>query len=127
MATQLTFDDTRARLLAAMPALADGELAPADALRPPRVPAWVSEVGAVRDGSALWLWLDGAGRSQVAGNELTIDQMVLELPEGRYLVESYDVEARAWVGRESAASPPLVIGVPHRAGAVLLRVTRTAT
>ncbi len=124
MAKQLTFDDTRARLLAAMPALADGELAPADALRPPRVPAWVSEVGAVRDGSSLWLWLDGVAGTR--DSEPAMGQAVIDVPEGRYTVDSYDVEARTWVSRESAASPPLVIGVSHRAGAVLLRVTRAA-
>ena len=124
MPTRLTFDDTRARLLAAMPALAGGEFAPADEVGLRHAPAWIGEFGAVRDAASLWLWLDGAAVTR--GSEPAMGQTVLDVPEGRYLVESYDVETRSWVSRESAQSPPLVIGIPRRAGPVVLRVTRTA-
>ncbi len=51
-------------------------------------------------------------------------QVVLAAPPGRYVSDAFDVERRAWVARETAASPPLVLGVPAAAGAVVLRLRR---
>lgn len=120
MPTRLTFADTRARLMAAMPALADGEFAPADDVGLREVPGWTREFGAARHAMSLWLWLVPVD----AGAPAAMGQAVIDVPEGRYRVDTYDVEARAWVSRESALAPPLVIGIPHRAGPVVLRVTR---
>ena len=76
--------------------------------------AGTGEFGAARDAMSLWLWLVPVD----AGAPAAMGQAVIDVPEGRYLVESYDIEARAWVSRESALASPLVIGVPHRTGAV---------
>ena len=122
MPTQLTFDDTCARLLAAVPALAKGAFAPAGDIGLREVPGWIREFGALRDGASLWLWLAGAPGLRTRGSEPAMGQAVIDVPEGRYRIDTYDVDARAWVSRESALAAPLVIGVPHRAGAVLVRI-----
>ena len=105
-----------------MPALDRDEVAPADDIHLHEFPGWMAWFGAVRTGRELWLWLAPAH----ADADATMGQAVLEVPGGRYLGESYDVEAGAWVARESVLAPPLVIGVPRRPGAMVLRVTRTA-
>jgi hypothetical protein len=97
----------------------------AEALAPGRihvrhVPGWVCEYGVAASTDALWIWLAGAPGS-VTGPE-PMGQAVLDLPEGRYSVEVLDAESGACLSRESTAAPPLVIGVPHAGGPVIVRI-----
>ena len=52
-----------------------------------------------------------------------MEQAVLDVPAGRYLVDTYDVAERSWRALESAAAPPLVIGVPRCDDAIVVRVS----
>jgi len=53
-------------------------------------------------------------------------QEVLDLPAGRYLVETFDATTGQRLAIESALGAPLVIGLPSTGGPVMLRV-RPAT
>ena len=121
MRTRLTFDETRTRLLAALARLAASGLEPVLDQVCRDLPDWVNAYGVARDADGIWLWLAPA----VPGDAPGIGQAALDLPPGRYMVESFDVKAHAWIARESAAASPLVIGVPRRSGAVVLRVARS--
>ncbi len=88
-----------------------------------QTPAWVARAALVKSARAWWLWCEPRrGRARDG-------QCVLDLPAGRYIVESLDTRSRTWVSCESAAGAPLVIGVPFTGRPVLVsirRVTRTA-
>jgi len=87
-----------------------------------RTPPWVARAALVRSARAWWLWCEPRrGRARDG-------QCVLELPVGRYIVESLDTRSHTWVSCESAAAAPLVIGVPFTGRPVLVylrRVSRT--
>jgi len=87
-----------------------------------QTPPWVARAALVRSARAWWLWCEPRrGRARDG-------QCVLELPVGRYIVESLDTRSHTWVSCESAAAAPLVIGVPFTGRPVLVylrRVSRT--
>jgi hypothetical protein len=87
-----------------------------------QAPAWVARAALVKSARAWWLWCEPRrGRARDG-------QCVLDLPPGRYIVESLDTRSHTWVSCESAAGAPLVIGVPFTGRPVLVsirRVTRT--
>ena len=87
-----------------------------------QTPAWVARAALVKSARAWWLWCEPRrGRARDG-------QCVLDLPAGRYIVESLDTRSHTWVSCESAAGAPLVIGVPFTGRPVLVsirRVTRT--
>ena len=87
-----------------------------------QAPAWVARAALVKSARAWWLWCEPRrGRARDG-------QCVLDLPPGRYMVESLDTRSHTWVSCESAAGAPLVIGVPFSGRPVLVsirRVTRT--
>lgn len=87
-----------------------------------QTPAWVARAALVKSARAWWLWCEPRrGRARDG-------QCVLDLPPGRYIVESLDTRSHTWVSCESAAGAPLVIGVPFTGRPVLVsirRVTRT--
>jgi hypothetical protein len=87
-----------------------------------QVPAWVARAALVKSARAWWLWCEPRRTRARDG------QSVLDLPAGRYIVESLDTRSHTWVSCESAAAPPLVIGVPFTGRPVLVclrRVSRT--
>lgn len=88
-----------------------------------RVPAWVARAALLKSARAWWLWCEPRrGRARDG-------QCVIDLPAGRYIVESLDTRSRSWVSCESAAGAPLVAGVPFTGRPVLAcirRVSRTA-
>jgi len=95
-----------------------------DALAPSEVqvralPAWVVEYGIAASAGAAWLWVAGVAEP---GTE-AMDQAVLDLPPGHYVVDVVDAATGALLSRETATAPPLVIGVPWRGGAVAVRIT----
>ena len=120
MPTHLTSDDTRARLIGALPHLADTEIEAVSHLVCRQLPAWVDEYGIARAAESYWLWL-AAPDAQLPPD---MGQAGPNLPPGRYVVEAHDVERHGWIAQETAAAPPLVVGVPRRAGAVILRLSR---
>lgn len=87
------------------------------------VPAWVARAALLKSARAWWLWCEPRrGRARDG-------QCVIDLPAGRYIVESLDTRSHTWVSCESAAGAPLVVGVPFTGRPVLVfirRVSRTA-
>ena len=84
------------------------------------LPAWVREHGLAASAGVLWLWVAPAEDEDA----VDMDQASLDVLAGRYLVDALDTETRAWISREVATAPPLVIGLPRRGGPVLLRLAR---
>ncbi len=46
--------------------------------------------------------------------------MVIDVPAGRYLVETLDAAASTWISRESAEGGPLVAGLPFTGNPVMV-------
>jgi len=83
-------------------------------------PAWVGRAALVKSARAWWLWCEPRrGRARDG-------QCVIDLPAGRYIVESLDTRSHTWVSCESAAGAPLVIGVPFTGRPVLVCVRRVS-
>jgi hypothetical protein len=85
-----------------------------------QVPAWVARAGIAKSARAWWLWCEPRrGRARDG-------QCVLDLPDGRYMVETLDTRTFTWVSCEAAAGSPLVIGLPHTGRPVLACIRRVA-
>jgi hypothetical protein len=53
-----------------------------------------------------------------------MEQAVLDLPAGRYIVDIFDVASdHRLISRETAAASPLVIGLPCRGVPLLVRIS----
>jgi hypothetical protein len=86
-----------------------------------QAPSWVARAALVKSARAWWLWCEPRrGRARDG-------QCVLDLPHGRYIVESLDTRSHTWVSCESAAAAPLVIGVPFTGRPVLVCIRRVST
>jgi len=79
------------------------------------LPAWVERFGLLSGRGHYFLWC--APRAAPEGTFPS--QMILDLPRGRYLVDSLDISARTWVSRESAEGGPLVAGLPFSGNPIL--------
>ena len=79
----MAFDDVRARIAAALALGEHDRLEPAADLTCRHLPTWVGEYGAARFGGVWLLYLARAAGTQPDAME----QAVLEVPAGRYLVE----------------------------------------
>ena len=117
-------DDAIARVVRTLRELQSGGLALPnlpDTARPDaglakEVPPWISHLSLLADGRCAWLFCEpdpGVAHDQPG-------QVVLDLPAGRYLIDTFDPASRTCVARESAAAPPLVIGLVHTGTPVLL-------
>jgi len=85
-----------------------------------QVPPWVARAGIVKSSRAWWLWCEPRrGRARDG-------QCVLDLPDGRYMVETLDTRTSTWVSCEAAAGSPLVIGLSHSGRPVLACIRRVA-
>jgi hypothetical protein len=85
-----------------------------------KVPSWVGRAGILKSARAWWLWCEPRrGRARDG-------QCVLDLPGGRYMVETLDTRTSTWVSCEAAAGPPLVFGLPRTGGPVLACIRRVA-
>jgi hypothetical protein len=87
------------------------------------LPRWVRSAGLAASGGQRWLWI--SPRAGTRG-DIASAQAVLGAPRGRYRVDTIDTESGDIVAREVASAPPLVIGLPRRASAVLVRIERIA-
>ena len=86
-----------------------------------QVPSWVARAGILRSSRTWWLWCEPRrGRARDG-------QCVLDLPEGRYMVETLDTRTSTWVSCEAAAGSPLVIGLPYTGRPVLACIRRVAS
>jgi hypothetical protein len=85
-----------------------------------QVPAWVARAAVMKSARAWWLWCEPRrGRARDG-------RCVLDLPDGRYLVEALDTRTYTWVSCEAAAGSPLVIDVPYTGRPVLASIRRVA-
>jgi len=82
------------------------------------LPRWVSRFGILAGTDGLWLWCEPRADVQVGFPS----QFVLDLPAGRYQVDTMDVTSRGWISRESAQGGPLVGGLPFTCHPVLVWV-----
>jgi hypothetical protein len=82
------------------------------------LPAWVVGYGVATSHGATWLWIVGASDP---GTE-AMDQTVLDLPPGCYVVDVLDAATGGLLSRETATAPPLVMGLPRRGSAVAVRI-----
>jgi hypothetical protein len=85
-----------------------------------RAPAWVARAALLKSARAWWLWCEPRRTRASDG------QCVLDLPAGRYMVETLDTRSHTWVSCESAAGAPLVIGVPFTGRPVLACIRRVS-
>jgi hypothetical protein len=81
-----------------------------------RLPAWVTRSGLLRDGQNFWLYCapDSGAVAASAG------QLLIQLPPGRYLIDSFNIATGTCVARESAAGDPLVAGLAYAPAPILL-------
>jgi hypothetical protein len=85
-----------------------------------QVPSWVARAGILKSARAWWLWCEPRrGRARDG-------QCVLDVPDGRYMVETLDTRTSTWVSCEAAAGSPLVIGLPYTGRPVLACIRRVA-
>jgi hypothetical protein len=84
-------------------------------------PPWVARAAIVRSARAWWLWCEPRRTRARDG------QCILDLPAGRYIVESLDTRSHTWVSCESAAAAPLVVGIPFTGRPVLVCLRRVST
>jgi hypothetical protein len=88
-------------------------------------PAWIAAVGLGAAAGSYWLWLEPVtdpSAASGAGGEARMDQLVLDLPPGRYLVDMRDATTGETLSRESAGGPPLVLGVPFHGVPVVAEI-----
>jgi hypothetical protein len=86
-----------------------------------RVPPWVARVAILKSRATWWLWCEPRADSRGGGG-----QVVLDVPPGRYLVDTLDTRAGAWFSRESAAAAPLVAGLASSGHAILVKIRRVS-
>jgi len=85
-----------------------------------RAPPWVARAAILKSARAWWLWCEPRrGRARDG-------QCVLDLPAGRYMIETLDTRSHTWVSCESAAGAPLVIGVPFTGRPVVACIRRVS-
>jgi hypothetical protein len=115
---RLGLDELAARLEPRCAEAAAGRLQPAPGIRVRWLPEWVAEHGLARGGDAVWIWIgpraDGAGAPGRVDAGRDPDQIVLDVPPGRYLLDVCSATTGERITRESAAAAPLVAGLPFR-------------
>ena len=83
-------------------------------------PAWVARAALVKSARAWWLWCEPRrGRARDG-------QCVLDLPEGRYIIEALDTKSHTWVSCEAATGTPLTASVPFTGRPVLVAIRKVA-
>jgi len=82
------------------------------------LPDWVDRFGLLKAQDTIILWFD----PRAGEGETFPSQIVLDLPPGRYFVDTLDVRSHQWISRESASGGPLVAGLPSTGRAVLVRI-----
>ncbi len=82
------------------------------------LPRWVGAFGLLEADGTIYLWCEPrAGRG-----ERFPSQFVLDVPSGRYFVDTLDAASGDRISRESAAGGPLVAGIPATGSAILVSI-----
>ena len=97
-----------------------GTLSQADPGEIRALPAQVTGFAWMTDGHHRWLWCETTGGQPEMGHA------VIDLPAGRYLVDSLDTSTGRWIMREAAQGGPLVIGLALTGHPVVLRIWQAA-
>ena len=84
------------------------------------VPAWVARAALVKSARAWWLWCEPRR------NRARDGQCLLDLPAGRYIIETLDTRSHTWVSCEAAAGVPLAAGIPFTGRPVLVAIRKVA-
>lgn len=81
-----------------------------------KLPDRIARCGIVTEGMNAWAYLEPrAGCSPSAPH-----QILIYLPAGRYLVDTFDTVSHTCIARESAAGNPIVAGLADVPGPILL-------
>ncbi len=80
------------------------------------LPGWVARYGALIEARNAWVYCEPHTGAEpgLAG------QILLRMPDGRSLVDSFDAASARCIARESAGGTPLVVGLPFTGGPILL-------
>ena len=81
-----------------------------------KLPARVARVGLLIDGMSTWLYCELHPETE----PVSMGQIVLRLPSGRYLADTFDAASHTCIARESAPGGPLVVGLAFVGKQVLL-------
>ncbi len=81
-----------------------------------RLPSWIARWGSLAEGENIWIYGEPCGGTGSSPS----GQVLIGLPAGRYLVDTFDTVLRTAISRESAAGNPLVIGLVSVPGPFLL-------
>ena len=87
-----------------------------------KIPSWVSRFSCLADGARAWLYCE----PDPAVEHGDPGQVMLDVPPGRYFIDTFDTVSRACIARESAQAPPLVIGLTHTGAPILLWIRPAA-
>ncbi len=72
-----------------------------------KVPSWIARYGSLIEGNSVWVYCEPRRDTDSDPS----GQFLIRLQAGRYLVDSFDINLRTCVARESAAGDPLVIAL----------------
>ena len=90
--------------------------APRDLVR--SLPGWIRRFGFLEGLGTFILWC----KPRSDAERLFPSQVILDVPPGRYFVETLDAGTGRWISRESAEGGPLVAGLPQTGSPVLVLV-----
>ncbi len=79
------------------------------------LPSWVRRFGILSGPGQCFLWCDPLSTP----GDAFPSQIIIDIPRGRHIVNTFDTNARTWVSRESAEGGPLVVGLPFTGNPVL--------
>jgi len=85
-------------------------------------PAWVAKAGTLLCHNGCVLWCE----PQRDPRETFPSQLILTMPEGRYVIEVLDVARREWLVRQTVSGRTLVTGLPYTAGDLVIQVRPAA-
>jgi hypothetical protein len=87
--------------------------------RPPIIkslPVWVRRFGIAAEANQCVLWCE----PRPGPEETFPSQVIIDVPSGRFMVETLDTVTARWVSRESAEGGPLVAGLSYTGHPVLV-------
>jgi hypothetical protein len=80
------------------------------------LPAWVKRFGFLAGAGHYCLWCNPLPSPR----DTFPNQIILDIPRGRYFVDTLDAVTLIWVSCESAEGGPLIVGLPFTGNPVLV-------
>jgi len=80
------------------------------------LPLWVGRYGLITGDGQYLFWSEPIESPK----DTFPSQAVIDVPRGRYMIDTLDTASSRWVSRESAEGGPLVIGLAYTGHPVLL-------